>query len=1158
MAIEFAYLHNHTKYSVADAMPSMKEYVDFIYKYNQSHDKYHIRGFSVTDHGVVSGIVSQYEECNNPKDPERKTEGYYGCEIYHCMDIDNNPKNDKFHMVLLAATQEGLSNLYKITSHGGLNPIKPKSKIYPVTDLDFILNHAKGLVCLTACMSGLVPSLILQKRESEAIDIINKLESAFDAVYLEVQPLDLQEQYDINAGLVKLSNIYGYKLVMTCDSHYIYKEDIQYHKILKEISHQKAFDSQNYLRTPEEMEEYCLKYNIPLEAIYNTAEIADMCCNVDPKPKDHRALLPEFPVPKGYDPDSYLREKVFEMLPIRLMNNNIQDPKRYYKQALYELDVICSAGFASYFLILWDWFEWCRNNGILCGPGRGSAAGSIISYVLNITKVDPIKNGFYFERFLNRERLEFPDIDTDIPRDKRSEAIKYLLGKYGIDNVSQIATFNEYKLKNTLKGILSSQGCPFQEQNSVTKSIPDLVDGKPVTLEMIEEFNKNPEDPKFSSFSNNERQSLMTAWKNLQGIFIKYPIAYEGVKHITGCYSTMGVHAGGVIICRHSIKEHGQVMYSSDSAVLPVLQFEMHDLDFFGFLKIDVLGLKTLDTIKMTMDLVGLGYDWYDSEDYSDPQVYDMLKAGMTTDVFQMSKYSPTKMIADFNVTDIDGLCAVNAGNRPGPLEKDANTGKSMVDLYAEAIKTGVPQKWDPRIDPILSKTMGCIWYQEHCIQIGQVMAGYSLGSADIRVRKTLGKKLVKKIPEIRNEFIYGKESLFDEDGNVVGIENKDSKYCTGCIDHGFDEELGNKVFDTMAAFAKYSFNRSHAFCYAVIGYKTAWLSCHYPVEFAIANCTINEREEDIIETLASARKRKIKILPPDINHSEAGFSNDNGSIRYGFKAIKGIGTTALDFLSEFKKLSGFRCSNFDDFYNLIHSHTDPLIAQLIANLRAKTGKASSNPIKKDIEIAMILSGCFDFSEPNRLKLLNHYMIDIRKENGVTVKILDKDEAIPIDEKRYNRKMKLALEKHYMGTYISEHPLDPFPYIDLDNVNNNEQVKIGGIVVNAMLKKTKKGSEFLNLKIKTKDDMERTVNVFNEKLAKSLASDIKKNQIVVVKGAYNSQYHNINATEVKIAIFKKQMLQDQITDIDNLQSTPEEFVPEIPVVDAPIMANVWQ
>ena len=585
--IDFVYLHCHTKYSITDAMPSMKDYVDFIYDYNNTHDKYHIKGFAATDHGVVSGIVSQYEECNSPKDENKKTQAIYGCEVYHCMDVNNNPNNDRFHLVLIAMNDTGLHNLYKIVSHGGLHVIKGRVKNFPVTDWNYILSHAEGLICLTACAFGLIPQLLLNNKNEDAFLRLNELCGAFNnRVYIELQPHEFKEQLILNPKLIDIAKQFNLKTVMTCDSHYIHADDAQYHNILKEISHQQPFEAPSYLRTPEELEEYCIKYNIPLECLNNTAEVAELCKNCDPKPKDHRALLPEFPVPTGYTPNSYLREKTFEMLPIKLEKNNIQDPKKYYKQALYELDVICSAGFASYFLILWDWFEWCRNNGILMGPGRGSAAGSVVSYALNITKVDPIKNGFYFERFLNKERLEFPDIDTDCPRDKRANAIRYLLKRYGQENVSQIVTFGEYKLKNTLKSILSSQGCPYTDQNSITKAIPDMVDGKAVTLGMIEDFHNNPEDPKFSSLSNDEMHKLSKAWEVLQDTFQKYPIAYQGVKNVTGCYANTGIHAGGVIICNKPIAEHGQVMYSSDKSVLPVLQFEMHDLDFFGFLNI--------------------------------------------------------------------------------------------------------------------------------------------------------------------------------------------------------------------------------------------------------------------------------------------------------------------------------------------------------------------------------------------------------------------------------------------------------------------------------------------------------------------------------------------------------------------------------------------
>ena len=815
----------------------------------------------------------------------------------------------------------------------------------------------------------------------------------------------------------------------------------------------------------------------------------------------------------------------------------------------YELEIICNAGFAGYFLILWDWFEWCRANDILCGPGRGSAAGSVVSYALNITKVDPIKNGFFFERFLNTGRLEFPDIDTDIPRSRRADAIRYLLSKYGVQNVSQIITFGEYKLKNTIKAIMSFLGCPFQESNEVTRDIPDMVDGHTVTYDLIEDVAKNPDSDKYITMSDREKQGLKKNYDKLQDIFQKYPIVYAGIQNICGCIASTGIHAGGVIIANKPINENAAIIDGGDTAVLPLIQFEMSDLDFFGFLKIDVLGLKTLDVIKETMDLAGLGYDWYDSEDYSDPGVYDMLRAGDTTDVFQMSSYTPTSMLADFDVRDIDGICAVNAGNRPGPLEKDLTTGKSMVDLYIERKKTGIIESWHPDIDPILKDTMGCIWYQEHCMAIGRVMAGYDLSSSDSRIRKTLGKKLKKKIPEIKNEFIYGKQSDYDEDHNVIGMKDEPSPYCVGSLARGYSQELSEKVFESMEAFAKYAFNRSHSFCYAVIGYKTGYLSKHHPVEFAIANCSVNEDQESITATLSLAKKRKIDILPPDINHSKVGFSLDNGAIRYGLKAIKGVGASVLNFINEYKKMDPNPFRDFDDYYNRIHDPNNAVVIMLLNALRTQTGKNSPNPMKKDVEVALILSGAFDYCEPNRYKLLNHYMIDIKKEKSIKIMGEENPRTLPLDENEYKRKVKLALEKHYMGSYISEHPLDPFPYADFESAQENEVIRTTGIVTGMVGKLTKKGKEYITIKFKTKDDVERTVNVFDTDLATSLKATIKKNQIIIVKGKVSKKYNNINASSVTPVAFKKQSIDTEDIEIEDKTQkvTQQPFMASAPV-----------
>lgn len=680
---------------------------------------------------------------------------------------------------------------------------------------------------------------------------------------------------------------------------------------------------------------------------------------------------------------------------------------------------------------------------------------------------------------------------------------------------------------------MSFLGCPFQESNEVTRDIPDIVDGHTVTYDLIEDVVNNPDSEKYVTMSEREKQGLKRNYDKLQDVFQKYPIVYAGIQNICGCIANTGIHAGGVIISNKPINENAAIIDGGNTAVLPLIQFEMADLDFFGFLKIDVLGLKTLDVIKETMDLAGLDYDWYDSEDYTDSGVYDMLRAGETTDVFQMSSYTPTTMLADFDVRDIDGICAVNAGNRPGPLEKDLTTGKSMVDLYIERKKTGIIDSWHPDIDPILKDTMGCIWYQEHCMAIGRVMAGYDLSSSDSRIRKTLGKKLKKKIPEIKNEFIYGKQSVYDEDHNVIGVKDEPSPYCVGSLAKGYSQELSEKIFESMEAFAKYAFNRSHAFCYAVIAYKTAYLSLHYSVEFAIANCSVHEDQDNITATLSLAKKRKIDILPPDINHSKVGFSLDNGAIRYGLKAIKGIGASVLNFINEYKKMDYIPFKDFDDYYNRIHDPNNAVVIMLLNALRNQTGKNSPNPMKKDVEIALILSGAFDYCEPNRYKLLNHYMVDIKREKTVKIMGEETPRTLPLDEKDYKRKVKLALEKHYMGSYISEHPLDPFPYADFESAEENEVIRTTGIVTGVVSKLTKRGKEYLTIKFKTKDDVERTVNVFDTNLAVSLKTTIKKNQIIIVKGKVSKKFNNINASDVTPVAFKKQSIDVEDIEIED-------------------------
>ena len=1140
--IRTAHLHCHTIYSIQDAMPQVKDYVNAIYEQNQNSSKYEVVGLAVTDHGSLSGIGDEYSACRNPDDPNKKIKDIYGFETYHCLDLKVDPSS-RYHLVLLAETEEGLHNIYEIASHAGTHLYKGRSKNFPVTDLDFLKTHGKGITALSACLGGVIPKCITSGNMVDADAYALMFNKVFDHFYLEVQATDNPDQLMVNSALVDMSKRLNIPLVITSDSHYIYKEQRKYHDILKDISHQLHFTDDGHLRTFDEFENYCVTHGIPLDCISNTGVIADRCNTLQVRASAFNELFPVSPCPPGYDGESYLRKLCFEKLPEKLVKNNIQEPEKYIKQMLYELDVICGDGYADYFLILWDWFEWCRQNGILCGPGRGSAAGSIVSYVLNITKVDPIKNGFIFERFLCKGRISPPDIDTDIPRDRRADAIEYLKNKYGIENVSQIVTFGKYKLKNTTKAILSNLGVPFADQNNLTRGIPDMIDGKEVTWDLIENVHNNPDADKYSNFSDGEKAQLENIYQDFQNVFNKYPAVYDGIKSICGCIANTGIHAGGVIVCKVPIGTRAQIVEPTGKAVLPVIQLQMSDLENFSFLKIDALGLKTLDVIKLTMDLTGglLDYDWYDSEDYSDPKVYEMLRNGDTTDVFQMSGFMATKMIADFDVRDIEGLSAVNAGNRPGPLEKDAKTGKSMVDLYVERRQSGVIPSIDPRIDPLLEKTFGCIWYQEDCINLGKIMAGYSPGDADIRIRKTLGKKKVKIIPEIRNEFIYGKASKFNDKHEVIGMDEKASKYCSGALDHGFTLEVSEQIFNSMEAFAKYSFNMSHSFCYGTVAYKTAWLSCYYPVEFAVANCTINEDSKAIVQTLSLAKKRKIPILGPDINKSGSGFTCEQvgvkEGIRYGLKAIKGVGDKVVQFIEGYRKdprTTDF--VDFNDFYNKVHDESNPVVAKLLADMRQETGKNSPNPMRKDVELALIFACAFDYYEPDRYKLAQHYLINIKREKQIAVKIGD---TTYTQFPKYTRKEKLMLEKEFMGTYISEHPLDSFTYQDFDDTQEGGQIKTTVLVVSAALKTTKKGKQYLSVKGVDKTDTEITINLFDEEKSISLKNDLKKNSIFIIDGNVSHKFNNINAKTAKIAA-------KQPVYTENITIEEQVFVPEEP------------
>ena len=508
----------------------------------------------------------------------------YGNEIYHIDTYANKEKlksDERYHLVLLAKNQKGLENLFAITTEAGIHKVKGKTKDFQLVEEQFLDTHGEGIICLSACLGGKIAKLIVAGKYDEAKKLAWHFNGIFEEFYLEIQPHDmLPEQVLVNNALLQMHKETGIPLVITSDSHYVRKEDKEYHDILKEIDHMKGFVTNSYMWTPDELIDWCNKNGVPLEAIENTAKIADSCV-ADITPTDPKGLMPSFPCPPGYTEDSYLIKLTNEgMLHRFKVNKKIKDIRPYISRMNYELSIITQMGFSGYFLILWDWFKWCKQNDVLLGPGRGSAAGSVVAYFLDITKIDPIEHGLMFERFLNPQRIEEPDIDTDVSKVDRPKAIAYLQSKYGADYVCQIATFGQYRLKNTIKAVLSSEkGYTAEFQNSITRQIPDLLSGNAVTYDFLEDVVNKPE--KHDDLKDSEIAQCNRVYDMLQDLFAKYPDVEKAVKKICGAISSIGAHAGGVVISSKPLSKHIPLMKGGAAAVLNVSQFNMDGVHYF-------------------------------------------------------------------------------------------------------------------------------------------------------------------------------------------------------------------------------------------------------------------------------------------------------------------------------------------------------------------------------------------------------------------------------------------------------------------------------------------------------------------------------------------------------------------------------------------------
>ena len=857
----FTHLHVHTEYSLLDGSNKIKEYVKRVKELGMD-------SAAITDHGVMYGVIDFYKEC--------KAQGIrpiLGCEIYVApgsrFDKELTGGEDRYyHLVLLAENNTGYDNLVKIVSRGFTEGYYYKPRV----DMELLQECHEGLIALSACLAGEVQRYISKGLVDEAKKAALRYRDCFGEgnFYLELQDHGLSEQKMVNTTLLQMSRELEIPLVVTNDVHYTYKEDVKPHDILLCIQTGKKLadedrmryeGGQYYVKSEEEMKGL---FPYAWEAVENTRRIADRC-NVEIE--FGVIKLPHFEVPEGYDSWTYLNKLCYDGLHSRYGDNEnapAGETGQTLKERLdYELDVIKAMGYVDYFLIVWDFINYAKSNGIMVGPGRGSAAGSIVSYALRITDIDPIKYNLLFERFLNPERISMPDIDIDFCFERRQEVIDYVGRKYGPEKVVQIVTFGTLAAKGVIRDVGRVMDLPYAYVDSLAKMIPRIPNELNITIDKA--LKVNPELRKLYE-TDEQVKELIDMSKCLEGL----------PRHAS-------MHAAGVVICSRPAEELVPLSRGADGAV--TTQFTMTTIEELGLLKMDFLGLRTLTVLRDAVALIekdkGISID-INHLDFDDKKVLASIGTGRTDGIFQLESGGMKSFMKELRPESLEDIIAGIALYRPGPMDFIPKyiRGKSN----AGAITYSCPQ-----LEPILDATYGCIVYQEQVMQIVRDLGGYTLGRSDL-VRRAMSKKKQSVMEKERANFIYGNEA--------EGVP--------GCMANGISEQVASRIYDDMMDFAKYAFNKSHAACYAVVAYQTAYLKYYYPVEFMAALMTsVIDNPRKVAEYIMVCRNMGITILPPDINQGERGFSVDGNSIRYALTAIKSIGRPVIDAVVEERSKRG-------------------------------------------------------------------------------------------------------------------------------------------------------------------------------------------------------------------------------------------------------------
>lgn len=980
---EFVHLHLHTEYSLLDGSGKIKKLM------SQAKDL-GMKSIAITDHGVMYGLVDFFKAAE-----ENGIKAILGCEVYvvaksrHIKQPDK--ENATHHLVLLVKNETGYENLMKIVSVASIEGFYYKPRI----DHDYLREHSEGLIALSACLGGEVQSYLLKENYEKAKDVALLYKDIFkDGFYIELQNHGMEEQQKVNELNIKLSEETGIPLVATNDVHYIKREDSKSHDVLMCIQTAKTIDDPNrrrypsdqfYLKSAEEM--WDMFSYIP-EALENTVKIAEEC---NFEYKFHESKLPRFPLEEGQDPYEYLKDTcykglierydVFDSLREKELNyeevnkivDNSKEAKEYVDRLEYELGVINQMGYVDYFLIVWDFIKFSYDNGIPTGPGRGSAAGSIVAYTLGITKIDPIKYSLIFERFLNPERVSMPDIDSDFCYERRQEVIDYVVDKYGKECVSQIITFGTMAARLCIRDVGRAMNYSYTEVDKIAKMIPTMLG---ITIEKALDI--NPELK--AAYDGDERvKNLIDVSMDLEGL----------PRHSS-------THAAGVVIASKPLVEYVPLQKNDE---MIVTQFGMTTLEELGLLKMDFLGLRTLtvmnDAINMVKENRGIDID-LDKIDMEDQEVYKMIGEGNTAGVFQLESAGMTSFMKELKPDSLEDIIAGISLYRPGPMAE--------IPRYIECKRNPDKVKYEtPELEEILNVTYGVMVYQEQVMEIVRKLAGYSMGRSDM-VRRAMSKKKHKVMEEERKNFIHG----IVENGEVV---------VPGCIRNGISEEIANKIFDNMMDFASYAFNKSHAAAYAVVGYQTAYLMKYYPVEMLAAMMnSIMGISEKVAHYIGIAESLGIQVLPPDINESYSKFTVNGDKIRFGLSAVRNVGSNVVEGIVKARKNRG----KFESLVDFINKMEPSSLNKRAVECLIKAGAMDGFKVFRSKMLAV------------HEKLIENISSDKRRNIDGQISLFGATEELKNPEVRYpeikefDKRNLLAMEKEMTGLYITGHPLDDY------------------------------------------------------------------------------------------------------------------------------------